>query len=63
MHINYLNVRLFLQEFTKFGDIYIHASGVEIGVVSPNHFEGVTAAYGFAHVLAEESEEFGFLHG
>ncbi len=36
MHIQQFHRRIFLQVFSQFGDINIHAAGVEIAVVLPD---------------------------
>jgi hypothetical protein len=43
LNIHDLDIRIVFQVFTQFGNIYIHAASIEIGIAAPDLFQGALA--------------------
>jgi len=54
---------VFFQIFTKFCNINIHASGIEITIIAPDDLQGGTPIQGLIFILAQKLEQVGFLGG
>src|SRR5690554_7686421 len=54
---------LVFEVFTQFGNVNVHASGIEVVVVHPNGFQGKITLQYFVGVVAEQFEELRLLGG
>jgi len=60
MNINDFNRRIFFQMFTQFRNIYIHASGIEIIIVSPNILQSIISFKHFINIHTQQFQQLRF---
>ena len=63
VYVQDFNIFVALQMLAKFGDIYIHASGIEVIVVNPNGLQGKVALQHLVGVLVKQGKQLTFLGG
>jgi len=52
-----LDVRIVLQILAQFGNVYVHASSVEIGIASPDLFQGMLPRQQIIQVFCQQSQQ------
>jgi hypothetical protein len=57
VNVQYLNLHIFAEILAKLGDIYIHASGIEVVIVNPYRLKGKIAFQYLVTVTAEKLKE------
>ena len=63
MDIDDLNIGIFLEVFSQFRDVYIHASAVKIIVISPNFLQCQLSLQQIFFVLTEHFQQLVFFRG
>ena len=61
VNVEDFDVIVIFQMFTQFGDINVHAAGIEIIVVNPNGFQSEVTLQNLVSVLVKQSQKFTFL--
>ena len=61
VNVDDLNGFIILQMLTQFGDVHIHASGIEIVVVNPNGLQSKVALQNIIGMSTKQAQQFGFL--
>ena len=56
-----IDIRVFSQIFSQFGDVNVHASSIEIRVVSPNFLQDGASVNNLVRCQTEYSQQFRFL--
>ena len=61
VNIDNLDRFIFFQVLTQFGDIYVHATRIEVVIVNPDSLQCKVTLQDFVGVCTKQAQQFGFL--